>query len=285
MEKKVIALWASDETVTLTYFPPCSSGGAPAILVLPGGGYNTCAPFEGEPVAQRFAEMGYQAYVLRYSTRFTTFENMGGMLNLHTIFPEPLQQVAAAIRQIRNEHPEIPVVIAGFSAGGHLASCYGNLWNNHEVGDGSDVLRPNAIILGYAATELTQDEIIMKAIYGEKKTYSDEEIHRYMARELIGTQTPPTFLFHSVTDPMVPARESVDYAQSLEQAGIPYELHLFGTGGHAYAIADGKPMGTWVSMADAFVRNIITNPLDYDKEESIRLARVRMNRHGPGIRR
>ena len=285
MEKKVMALWASDETVTLTYFPPCSSGGAPAILVLPGGGYNTCAPFEGDPVGEKFAELGYHAYVLRYSTRFATFGNMGGAPNPHTIFPEPLQQVAAAVRQIRSEHPDIPVVIAGFSAGGHLASCYGNLWNSAEVGDGSEELKPNAIILGYAATELTQDEIIMKAIYGEKEVYSEEEIHRYMAKELIGKQTPPTFLFHSVTDPMVPARESVEYAQALDQAGIPYELHLFGTGGHAYSLADGKPMHSWVDMANTFVRNIITNPLDYDKEESIRQARERMNRHGPGIRR
>lgn len=285
MEKKITALWASDDSVSLTCFQPCSSCGTLAILVLPGGGYNTCAPFEGDPVGQRFAELGYHAYVLTYSTRFTTFENMGGKLNLHTIFPEPLQQVAAAMKYIRSEHPDIPVVIAGFSAGGHLASCYGNLWNSAEVGDGSEELEPNAIILGYAATELTQDEIIMKAIYGEKEVYSDEEIHRYMAKELIGKQTPPTFLFHSVTDPMVPARESVEYAQTLDQAGIPYELHLFGTGGHAYSIAEGKPMKSWVTMADTFVRNIISDPLDYDKEESIRQARARMYRHGPGIRR
>ena len=285
MEKKITALWASDDTVSLTYFTPFSPKDAPALLVLPGGGYNTCAPFEGDPVGEKFAGLGYHAYVLRYSTRFTTFENMGGTLNLHTIFPEPLQQVAAAMKHIRSEHPGIPIAIAGFSAGGHLASCYGNLWNTAQVGDGSEDLRPNAIILGYAATELMQDEILMPAIYGMKDHYSDEEIHRYMAKELIGQQTPPTFLFHSITDPMVPVRESVEYALELDKAGISYELHLFGTGGHAYSIADGKPMGAWVNMADTFVRNIISNPLDYDKEESIRQARERMNRHSPGIRR
>lgn len=285
MEKKVFHIWPQDDTVTLAYFAPFTSEGAPAILVLPGGGYNTCAPFEGDPVGQRFAELGYHAYVLTYSTRYTTFDNMGGKLNLHTIFPEPLQQVAAAMKQIRSEHPGIPVVIAGFSAGGHLASCYSSLWNTEEVGDCSQELKPDVCILGYAATELMQDEILMPAIYGMKDHYSDEEIHRYMAKELIGNQTPPTFLFHSITDPMVPVRESVEYAQELDKAGIPYELHLFGTGAHAYSIADGKPMGAWVNMADTFVRNIISNPLDYDKEESIRQARARMHRHGPGIRR
>lgn len=279
MEKRIIKIWPQDGTVSLTCFQ--GEGDGPAILILPGGGYNTCAPFEGDPVGERFAELGYRAYVLRYSTRFTTFENMGGTLNLHTLFPEPLQQVAAAMKFIQSEYPDVPVAVAGFSAGGHLASCYGNLWNTEEV----DGIKPAAVILGYAATELTQDEIIMKAIYGEKELYSDEEIHRYMAKELIGVHTPPTFLFHSVTDPMVPARESVEYAQALDQAGISYELHLFGTGGHAYSIANGKPMAAWVTMADTFVKNVLSNPLDYDKEEYIRQARARMNRHGPGVRR
>lgn len=283
MKKTAIKLWPQDDTVSLTCFD--AAGDGPAILVLPGGGYNTCAPFEADPVGERFASRGYHAYVLRYSTRFTTFENMSGEVNPHTLFPEPLQQVAAAVRYIRKECPGAAVVIAGFSAGGHLASCYGSLWNSPVVGDGAAELKPDVVILGYPATKLTQDEILMKAIYGEKDHYSEEEIHRYMAKELVGPQTPPTFLFHSVTDPMLPTRESVAYAQALEKAGIPYELHLFGTGGHAYSVADGKPMGIWVTMADSFVKNILENPLDYDKEEYIRQARERMNRHGPGIRR
>ncbi len=280
MEKTVTAIWPQDDTVSLSYFAPQTPGSI-AVLILPGGGYNTCAPFEGDPVGQTFAALGYESYVLRYSTRFTTFENMGGKLNLHTLFPEPLQQVAAAMVHIQAAHPGIPVVVAGFSAGGHLASCYASLWNNEAVNGP----RSDAVILGYAATELTQDEIIMKAIYGEKESYSEEEIHRYMAKELIGPQTPPVFLFHSVTDPMVPARESLEYAQALEKAGIAYELHLFGCGGHAYGVAEGKPMGAWVAIADTFVRNVLSEPLNYNKEEAIRQARQRMHRHGPGIRR
>ena len=62
-----------DNAVTLTAFS--ADGGAderkPALLVLPGGGYQVCAPAEGAPIAERFAEMGYAAFVLNYSVAST----------------------------------------------------------------------------------------------------------------------------------------------------------------------------------------------------------------------
>ena len=56
-------VWAADPTVSLSV---CGEGST-AIIVLPGGGYNTCSPTESDPVAERFASLGYCAYVLRYS--------------------------------------------------------------------------------------------------------------------------------------------------------------------------------------------------------------------------
>ena len=42
----------------------------PAILVVPGGAYIAVAPSEGELVALKFYEMGYQTFVLTYTTNF-----------------------------------------------------------------------------------------------------------------------------------------------------------------------------------------------------------------------
>ena len=42
----------------------------PAVLICPGGAYLNCSDREAEPVALRFAAMGYHAFVLRYSTYF-----------------------------------------------------------------------------------------------------------------------------------------------------------------------------------------------------------------------
>lgn len=268
---KEIKIWPADDSVSLVC---CSNGGDAAVLVLPGGGYNVCAPSEGLPVAKRFAEMGFSAYVLNYSTRFGSFKNMGGEVNLHTLFPEPLLEVAAAINCIKAECGDIPLVLIGFSAGGHLASCYSNLWAQFGT-------KPDVCVLGYAATELTQDEVIMKAIYGEKEHYSDEELYRYMAKELVGEYTPPTFMFHSVTDPMVPVRESVEYAQALSKKSIAHELHLFGCGGHAYGLGEGCAAEQWPELANRFIRQVLANPLDYDKAEVKRVSEERRRMHGP----
>ena len=39
----------------------------PAIVVLPGGGYQMCSDREADPVALAYAQAGYQAFILRYS--------------------------------------------------------------------------------------------------------------------------------------------------------------------------------------------------------------------------
>ena len=41
-------VWAADPTVSLSV---CGEGST-AIIVLPGGGYNTCSPTESDPVAE-----------------------------------------------------------------------------------------------------------------------------------------------------------------------------------------------------------------------------------------
>ena len=40
----------------------------PALIICPGGGYAFLSDREGEPVALRFAGLGYAAFVLRYHT-------------------------------------------------------------------------------------------------------------------------------------------------------------------------------------------------------------------------
>ena len=263
--------WPDDPTVSLSV---CGEGGT-AILVLPGGGYNTCSPTESDPVAERFASLGYRAYVLRYSVRFKDFHSMSGTPNPHTIYPEPLCELAAAIRFVRAEGAE-RVVLMGFSAGGHLASNYSNYWSGEKISGKApdEALRPDACVLGYAATELTPDEMILGAVFGERKDYPAELRNRYTAKYHVSAATAPTFLFHSVTDPMVPARESVELSLALDAAGVPWEMHLFGCGGHAYGLGDGSPCGAWVELADAFIRRVLNEPEQYDKQK-VREAMLR----------
>lgn len=61
----------------------------PAVLVIPGGGYGgVCEATEGEPIARKFNELGFHAFVLHYRVAPHRF-------------PEPQEDVFRAIRLIR----------------------------------------------------------------------------------------------------------------------------------------------------------------------------------------
>ena len=49
----------------------------------------------------------------------------------------------------------------------------------------------------------------------------------------------------------------------------------------AYALGRGEPMGKWVELADAFIRQLRAKPLDYDKAEVRRRSEERRRNFKP----
>ena len=74
----------------------------PAVLILPGGGYQACSDREADPVAFPYLKAGYHAFILRYS------------LKEQAEWPNPLcdyEQAMALIRAHADEWhiaPELP---------------------------------------------------------------------------------------------------------------------------------------------------------------------------------
>lgn len=144
-----IKLYEDRADVTLTTYvhsdsPELLNGKKrPAVLVCPGGAYLTCSDREGEPVALRFASMGYHAFVLRYSTY------MGGgfsypdptkeiPVNPKSIYPNPMRDIAKAILFIRDHSNEWlvdteKIILCGFSAGAHNCAMYSVYWNDPDL--------------------------------------------------------------------------------------------------------------------------------------------------------
>ena len=92
----------------------------PAVLILPGGGYEHVSTREAEPVALRFAARGYAAFALQYSC------------GPHP-FPVALREAAMAMKYIRANAASFSirpdrVAAVGFSAGGHLCGTLGMLY-------------------------------------------------------------------------------------------------------------------------------------------------------------
>ncbi len=55
------------------------------------------------------------------------------------------------------------------------------------------------------------------------------EVH---SRIHVTAQTPPTFIYHTTTDDVVPVDASVTFYRTLQGAGVPAEMHVFASGAH-----------------------------------------------------
>lgn len=178
-----------------------------AVLVFPGGGYMMCSDREAEPVALAYYAEGYNAFVLHYTVQkgfYPPFEDAKEALSL-------IRENVEAWRVIPGK-----IAVCGFSAGGHLGAAMGTLAKD----------RPDALILGYPAVIGKDWERLFRDI-PDLPPEADEK-------------TPPCFLFAASDDKVVPVRNSLVFAEALESKGVPFEMHIFGRGGHGFSLA--KPV-------------------------------------------
>lgn len=204
----------------------------PCLVICPGGGYSGVSLREAAPIGMHFVAEGYQVFIVRYSTKPHGF-------------PQQLREVAAAM-EILYEHAEEwqcdtnDVTIMGFSAGGHLAAQYSNRYDCPEVRE----LFPNSkpvqrTVLCYPV--ITADPTYRHA--GTITTYVGHEpadgYEKGCSCELLVTEnTPPTFLWHTAEDAVVPVENSLLYAKALSAHKVPFELHIYPYGFHGLATAD-----------------------------------------------
>jgi hypothetical protein len=86
-------------------------------------------------------------------------------------------------------------------------------------------------------------------------------------------QTPPTFLFHTGDDPVVPVENSLKFALSLRQKKVPYELHVYERGPHGVGLASDNPMlKTWPALLENWLRarGFVTGPQRVSEADSIK---------------
>ena len=197
----------------------------PAVLILPGGGYNMCSDREAEPVALPFLAAGCTAAVLRYSVAPARH-------------PTQLYEAAAAMAHLR-EHADAyhidpaRVFVCGFSAGGHLAAMLGCLW--HETPQG-ELARPTGMILCYPV--ISGGEYAHRGSF-ENLTGGNAVLTEALSLEKrVDSRTAPAFIWTTADDSAVPAMNSILMAQALAAQGIPYALHIFPRGAHGLSMAD-----------------------------------------------
>ena len=269
MKCEVIQLHEDRSDVTLTTYlwqgSPELLGGKkrPAILICPGGGYFNCSDREAEPIALRFAAMGYHAFVLRYST-YTEggpFPDLSKPLPAkeRDIHPAPMRDIGLAMRLICACADEWLVdrdriAVCGFSAGGHNAAMYATRWQEDPQNP-----HPAAAILGYPLTDYVAKQELEK-----RQPPMTQAFHSASDTAFLGTptptaaqredvsptlhvteNTPPTFLWATSADELVPVQHTLLMAKALADAGVPFELHIFEEGPHGMGLADQASAQAW----------------------------------------
>lgn len=264
-----LKLYEDRDEVTLTAYITAEKGELhgigkrPAILICPGGAYLSCSDREAEPIALRFAAMGYHALVLRYSTYLegeSGFPDMSKELVVkqHCLHPTPVREIGQAMLMIgeRADRWQVDmkrIAVCGFSAGAHNAAMYATQWHRELLCDYFKVegekLRPAAIILGYTISDyvfmrnVASDEwakaffgVSNTAFLGEKEP-CEEKLMDVSPCMNVTENTPPTFLWATAEDAMVPVQHSIRMAHALADHGIPFEMHIFEEGDHGLSTA------------------------------------------------
>ena len=123
----------------------------------------------------------------------------------------------------------------GFSAGGHLASTAATHFDSGNPGAADPIdragSRPDFVILGYPVITLEAPYAHGGSARNLLGDNPDPKLLRELSNELhVTSQTPPTFLFTTSEDTVVPAENSVNFYLALHKAGVPAEMHVFEKG-------------------------------------------------------
>lgn len=303
MITKTIQLYEIRPDVTLTTYVLADSTEMlngkkrPAVLICPGGAYLGCSDREGEPVALRFAAMGYHAFVLRYSTynegRPGFFPQDGLMpVNEKSVYPAPMRDIGKAFLTVRAQSDEWlvdmdQVAICGFSAGAHNCGMYAVYWQDPVLSEYFGVepaaFKPAAAILAYGICDYRlmfgeiADPFVQRLseaasiAYMGTTTPSPEMLELISPALHVSKNTPPIFLWATAGDALVPVENSTRMATALAQAGIPFEVHIFEQGPHGLSLADQSTAGSlldmnpdaekWIGLADAWLKKHFSLPI------------------------
>ncbi|MBU6392984.1 MAG: alpha/beta hydrolase [Sphingomonadales bacterium] len=225
-----------------------------AVIVAPGGGYQGLATaLEGRQVADWFAAHGVTAFVLRY--RLTPF----GYAH-----PTQLTDAKRAIRWVRAHAKEYGIDptrigMIGFSAGGHLAAMAETQFDGGEPSATDPVervsSRPDWVVLSYAAINLPDNRWNARGLIGPSTPQAS--LAQLRPDQNVRADTPPTFIWMTTTDELVPPTNATLMYNALNAAKVPAELHIFAKGRHGLGLGMTDPaLSLWPTLLQNWLEGL-----------------------------
>lgn len=248
------------ETPTITWYPPPSGwSNGTAVIIAPGGSYlGLAGVLEGTEPASWFTTRGVTAFVLQYR------------VGSHARLPIPLYDGARAVRFVRAHAAQFHVDptrigMLGFSAGGHLTAMTAvqATPGNPEATDPVERVssRPDFIILGYPWLEATT---IMANGHSQYCDFAISSTHlpcrprdyvRFTPRLYVTARVPPTFIFLTSDDGLVPPDGALRLYEELWQRHVSVEMHIFEPGGHGSGLGGDDPeLSSWPQLLQEWMR-------------------------------
>jgi acetyl esterase/lipase len=208
------------------YIPPKGKATGAAVIIVPGGGHRELwMDHEGYRVAEWLKDRGVAAFVLKY--RLAREEG-----STYTIERTELSDVKRAIRLVRSRAAEWDldrqrIGIIGFSAGGELAAMASTRFDSGTPG-AADVIERESSRPDFQA-------LIYPAI---------------PANMHLSTQTPPAFLICGEDDRPEISQGIAKLHQSMRQAGMSAELHIYAHTGHGFGMRQSNPpsVSGWIEL-------------------------------------
>ncbi|HCO68571.1 MAG TPA: xylanase [Dysgonomonas sp.] len=212
----------------IIYLPPKEINRKIAVIICPGGGYSRLAMnHEGHQFAQWLQAQGIAGIILKYR-----------MPNKHK--EVPLEDFQQAIQHVRSnavewdlvdENMNTKVGVAGFSAGGHLASTASTHFTSNEVRPDFSILFYPVITMGQYTHEGSKNNLL-----GNNPSAND--LLAYSNESRVNEQTPPAILLLSDDDTAVPSMNSIMYYKALKDNNISATMYIFPEGGHGWGMRD-----------------------------------------------
>lgn len=239
---------AETDIPTVAIYLPAANPTHTAVVIAPGGGYQHLAmDHEGLQVAQWLNAHGVAAVVLKYRLGPTYHH------------PIELGDAQRALRYVRSHAQQMDVRpdhigMLGFSAGGHLTATAGTRFDagNVSAADPIDRVssRPDFLVLCYPVISMedgTAHAGSVKYLLGDNPTAQQKAM--LSADEQVTPQTPPSFLWSTTDDAVVPVNNTVLFYQALVRNKVPAELHIFPHGHHGLGLAQTEPqVSAWPDL-------------------------------------
>jgi acetyl esterase/lipase len=213
------------------------------VVVFPGGGYHNLAmDHEGVQIAAWLNSYGITAFVTQY--------RLGPRYHNPVELNDGLRAVQWA-REHAEQYGIDPhhIGVWGFSAGGHMASSVGTHFDGPNT-------RPDFLILAYPVITLrdpfahvgSRENLVGKTPPPDLVDSLSNELH-------VTKDTPPTFLFHTSDDNVVPVQNSIEFYLALRKAGVRAEMHIFQSGPHGVGLARDHPeLAGWPDLLAAWLK-------------------------------